>query len=247
MTSAIDWREHLRLAWWCASLFARRRKWDGHRRRECFDDLKQEAVLALHSAAEAFDPSRGFKPSTWLASRILWHLAHWDTAHGRFFTPQHRDSYWRRHPHRLSLESQLEGLGAGRSALAIGWRSHRADRGQLTEEHLQAPDDVQAEVEARQLTSRCEEMLREFETQKFANPRHATKHGANVVRMHFGLGRNEEKTLAQVGAVLGVTPERVRQIEMRLFRWLRHGSRVARLEQFTPWFDVAELPVRRNS
>ena len=228
----IEWRDHLRLAWWCASKHARRRKWDGHRRRECLDDLKQEAVLALHAAAEAFDPLLGFKPSTWLSSRIFWHLQEWDNAQSRFFTPQHRDSHWRRHPHRLSLESELEEMGGGRSALAIGWRTHRAGRGQLTEEHLQAPDDVQSEVEARELSERCAALMREFETQKFKNPKHATKYGAKVVRMRFGFDGDDDKTFDQIGAIFGVTRERVRQIEAKTLRWIRHPARSARLEGF---------------
>ena len=45
-----------------------------------------------------------------------------------------------------------------------------------------------------------------------------------VLRMRFGLDGSQEQTLKQVAEVLGVTRERVRQIEVRALRRLRHAS-----------------------
>jgi RNA polymerase primary sigma factor len=45
-----------------------------------------------------------------------------------------------------------------------------------------------------------------------------------VLRMRFGLDGSQEQTLKQVAEVLGVTRERVRQIEARALRRLRHAS-----------------------
>jgi len=53
---------------------------------------------------------------------------------------------------------------------------------------------------------------------------------AEVLRLRYGLGEgNERKTLEQVGVVMGVTPERIRQIEAKALRKLRHPSRAASL------------------
>ena len=55
----------------------------------------------------------------------------------------------------------------------------------------------------------------------------------NVLRLRFGLDKNGEiRTLEQVGQVFGVTRERIRQIEAKAVRKLRHPSRSKQLKDF---------------
>lgn len=55
----------------------------------------------------------------------------------------------------------------------------------------------------------------------------------NVLRLRFGLDKNGEiRTLEQVGQVFGVTRERIRQIEAKALRKLRHPSRSKQLKDF---------------
>jgi RNA polymerase primary sigma factor len=53
-----------------------------------------------------------------------------------------------------------------------------------------------------------------------------------VLRMRFGLDGGGALTLAGVGAVLGVGPERIRQIEAQALRKLRHPSRSGILRDY---------------
>jgi RNA polymerase primary sigma factor len=54
----------------------------------------------------------------------------------------------------------------------------------------------------------------------------------NVLRLRFGLDDGNVRTLEQVGKVFGVTRERIRQIEAKALRKLRHPSRSKQLKDF---------------
>jgi RNA polymerase primary sigma factor len=59
-----------------------------------------------------------------------------------------------------------------------------------------------------------------------------TPREAKVLRMRFGIEMNTDHTLEEVGKQFDVTRERIRQIEARALRKLRHPSRSEKLRSF---------------
>jgi RNA polymerase primary sigma factor len=53
---------------------------------------------------------------------------------------------------------------------------------------------------------------------------------ADVIRMRFGIGRDDEMTLEEIGQIYGVTRERIRQIEAKSLRYLAHPGRIRDLK-----------------
>ncbi len=77
------------------------------------------------------------------------------------------------------------------------------------------------EVEQNNLREKIEEVLTDLSDQE-----------QQVLRMRFGLDDDTPKTLEEIGKVFGVTRERIRQIEAKAIRKLRHPSRLKLLKNF---------------
>ena len=63
-----------------------------------------------------------------------------------------------------------------------------------------------------------------------------TEREAKILKMRFGLGEGHEHTLEEVGQQFKVTRERIRQIEAKALRKLKHPSRSKKLKSFTNGF-----------
>ena len=61
---------------------------------------------------------------------------------------------------------------------------------------------------------------------------HLTPREERVLRMRFGIGMNTDHTLEEVGQQFSVTRERIRQIEAKALRKLKHPSRSRKLRSF---------------
>lgn len=71
-----------------------------------------------------------------------------------------------------------------------------------------------------------------------------TEREEKVLRMRFGIGEESDHTLEEVGQDFNVTRERIRQIEAKALRKLRHPSRSKKLKNFLE--GLSDLPVTGN-
>ena len=53
-----------------------------------------------------------------------------------------------------------------------------------------------------------------------------------VIKMRLGIGEKTDYTLEEVGEVFGLTRERIRQIEAKALRKLRHPTRISKIKGF---------------
>jgi RNA polymerase primary sigma factor len=208
-------------------------------------DLIQEGNVGLVTAARKFDPNQGVKFISyavwWIRQAILSALANQGRAVrvplnrasdlARIFRERERlKQELRRDPTAEELAEaakltpevveSLQTLNAAEIRLdaPIG----DSDDSQLVERFiLDEASEPEAAVEERLL---AEQIQRALDT---LMPR-----DARVVRLYFGLEGGREHTLEEIGNVLGVTRERVRQLRDRALKRLREGELGPALESF---------------
>lgn len=208
-------------------------------------DLIQEGNVGLVTAARKFDPEQGVKFISyavwWIRQAILASLAN----HGRAVrVPLNRASDLARifrekerlkqelgrdpTPEELSkatdltpeLIESLQTLNAAEIRLdaPIG----DSEDSQLVERFItEEAAEPELEVENRLLTESVSEALATLDARD-----------AKVLRLYFGLEGEREHTLEEIGNMLGVTRERIRQLRDRALRRLREGDKGAALESF---------------
>lgn len=208
-------------------------------------DLIQEGNVGLVTAARKFDPEQGVKFISyavwWIRQAILASLAN----HGRSVrVPLNRASDLARifrekerlkqelgrdpNPEELSgatdltpeLIESLQTLNAAEIRLdgPIG----DSEDSQLVERFInEEAAEPEQDVETRLLTEAVSGALNTLEARD-----------AKVLRLYFGLEGEREHTLEEIGNMLGVTRERIRQLRDRALRRLRQGEKGSALESF---------------
>ncbi len=208
-------------------------------------DLIQEGNVGLVTAARKFDPDQGVKFISyavwWIRQAILASLAN----HGRavrvplnrasdlariFREKERLKQELRREPtsEELGLATELtpelvESLQTLNAAeIRLDAPIGDSEDSQLVERFVsEEASEPELEVEGRLMGEIISEALETLE------PR-----DAKVLRLYFGLEGEREHTLEEIGNMLGVTRERIRQLRDRALRRLREGAKGVALESF---------------
>ncbi|NGO62451.1 sigma-70 family RNA polymerase sigma factor [Rhizobium daejeonense] len=199
------------------------------------EDVFQVAFVGLQRSTRRFDPERGYRFLIYATYWMRQAIVRWRADEGAAIRiPVHRNEKIAKLDRAMErLEVRVDGTVSDHELAAeLEWTTDEVRQFRGIPREVEYPDSIDDwdNLLSEQVGAN---VFDQAETERIVTDALAElpERQADVIRMRFGIGRDADMTLEEIGQLYGVTRERIRQIEAKGLDRLSHPGRKRRLQE----------------